>query len=123
MINDYIRDNGVNAVDTDVDAFHICSQDPATYAEATSTYTLGVKTSPTINAPADGTGGGRSVTMQAFSDGVPTHEGDATHWAMVDTVNSRLLATGSITGAPVAITTGSGETFSFGTLEAVRIPD
>lgn len=123
MINDHIRDNGVNAVDTDADALHICSQDPTTYAEATSTYTLGVKTSPTINAPADGTGSGRSVTMQAFSDGTTTGNGDATHWALVDTINSRLLATGPITEAPVAITTGAGETFSFGTLEAVRIPD
>lgn len=121
MISDYIRDNGASAVQ-EGDEFHFCSQDPTTYAEAKTTYTLGVKTSPTINV-ADGTGGGRSGVVSTFSDASTTGNGDATHWALVDTSNSRLLATGPLAGAPIAITTGAGETIALTSPVEIRIPD
>ena len=118
-IADRVLDEGLSVLDLEANAVHINSQEATSYAEATSTYTLGNSTSVTISAPADRTGGGRKVTMSAISDGSVTATGTATHYAIVDTVNSRLLVTGSLT-ASQAVT--SGNTFSLEALD-VGIPD
>ena len=118
-IADRVLDEGLSVLDLEANAVHINSQEATTYAEATSTHTLGNSTSVTISAPADRSGGGRKVTMSAISDGSVTATGTATHYAIVDTVNSRLLVTGSLT-ASQAVT--SGNTFSLEALD-VGIPD
>ena len=51
-------------------------------------------------------GPGRKVTSVAVSDGVITGAGLPTHWAAVDAANSRLLASGQISGG-VAVSAGS----------------
>ena len=84
---------------------HVCSQEPTTYTEATSTYTLGNKTSPTIGAQANHTTG-RKVEISTFTDGTITDDGTATHWALVDSNDSRLLATVAAS-ASQALTTGN----------------
>lgn len=96
---DRVFDNGLTVLDTEANRLDVCSQQPTTYTEATSTYTLGNKTSPTISAPGDRTGGGRKVTVSAITDGDVTATGTATHWAITDTVNSRLLATNALSAS------------------------
>jgi len=118
-IGDHVFDNGLTVIDTEANRIDICSQEPATFTEATVTYTLGNKTTPTIGAPGDRTGGGRKVTVSAFSDGSVTGTDTATHFAIVDTVNSRLLVTGALSSSQ-AVT--SGNTFSLTEFE-VGIPD
>lgn len=118
-IADRVLDEGLSVLDLEANAVHINSQEATTYAEATSTYTLGNSTSVTISAPADRTGGGRKVTMSAISDGSVSGTGTATHYSIVDTTNSRLLVTGSLT-ASQSVT--SGNTFSLEALD-VGIPD
>jgi hypothetical protein len=118
-IADRVLDNGLTILDTEATRVDITSQEATTYAQATSTYTLGNQTSISISAPADRSGGGRKVTMSASSGGSVTGTGTATHYAIVDTGNSRLLVTGSLT-ASQAVT--SGNTFSLEALE-VGIPD
>ena len=118
-INDYVLDAALSKFDTEANRLDICSQEPTTYTEATSTYTLGNKTSLSVGAPADAAPNGRKVDVATFSDGSVNGTSTATHWAMVDTGNSRLLATGSLS-ASQAVT--SGNTFSIGTF-AIRIPD
>ena len=118
-LNDRVFDNGLSVLDTEANAIHITSQEAASYAEATSTYTLGNSTSLSVGAPQDRTGGGREVVAAAISDGSVTGTGTATHYAIVDTVNSRLLATGSLT-ASQAVT--SGNTFTLSSF-SVGIPD
>lgn len=118
-LNDRVFDNGLSVLDLEANAVHITSQEATDYTDATSTSTLGNSTSLSIGAPADRTGGGREVTVAAISDGSVTGTGTATHYAIVDTVNSRLLATGSLT-ASQAVT--SGNTFSLSSF-TVGIPD
>ena len=118
-IADRILDNGLTVLDTEATRVDVTSQESTTYAEATSTHTLGNSTSVTISAPADRTGGGRKVTMSAISDGTVTGTGTATHYSLTDTNNSRLLVTGSLT-ASQSVT--SGNTFSLEALD-VGIPD
>mgnify|MGYP003343080184 CR=1 FL=1 len=118
-IGDRVLDEGLSVLDLEANAVHITSQEATTYTEATSTYTLGNSTSVSIGAPTDRTGGGRKVTMSAISDGSVTASGTATHYAIVDTSNSRLLVAGSLT-ASQSVT--SGNTFSLQSLD-VGIPD
>ena len=94
---------------TEANRVDITSQEAASYAEATSTYTLGNTTSITIASPSDRTGGGRKVTMSAISNASVTGSGTATHYSITDTVNSRLLATGALTASQSVAT---GNTFS-----------
>jgi len=118
-LNDRVFDNGLTVLDTEANRIDITSIEATTYAEATSTNTLGNSTSLSIGAPADRAGGGREVTVAAITDGSVTGTGTATHYAIVDTVNSRLLATGSLS-ASQAVT--SGNTFTLSSV-AIGIPD
>lgn len=116
---DRVYDNGLTVLDTEANRLDICSTEPATYTAATVTNSLGNKTSLSIGAPADRTGGGREVAVTAITDGTVTATGTASHWAITDTVNSRLLATGALS-ASQAVT--SGNVFTLASFK-IGIPD
>lgn len=117
-LNDRVFDNGLTVLDTEANKILITSAEATTYTQANSTYALGNSTSLSIGAPAARSGGGRQVTIAAITDGTVTGTGTATHYAIVDTVNSRLLATGALT-ASQAVT--SGNTFTL-TSTTIGIP-
>ena len=112
-------DNGLTVLDTEANRIDVCSQEPTTYAEATSTYTLGNSTSLSGASPTDRSGGGREVVFAAITDGAITGTGTCTHYALVDTTNSRLLVTGSLS-ASQSVTNGNSFT---GASFATGIPD
>jgi hypothetical protein len=114
-----VFDNGLTVLDTEANKLLITSQEASTFAEANSTYALGNTTTLSIAAPSDRSGGGREVVGASISDGSVTGNGTATHYAVVDTVNSRLLATGSLTTSQ---SVASGNTFSLGSF-TIGIPD
>ena len=118
-LNDRVFDNGLTVLDTEANAIHITSQEATDYTDATSTSTLGNSTSLSIGAPQDRTGGGREVVVAAISDGSISVSGTATHYAILDTVNSRLLATGNLTESQVVT---AGNTFTLGSF-TIGIPD
>lgn len=118
-LNDRVFDNGLTVLDTEGNRIDVTSQEATSYTEATSTYTLGNSTSLSVGAPADRSGGGREVTVAAISDGSVSGTGTATHYAIVDTTNSRLLATGTLS-ASQSVT--SGNTFTLASF-AIGIPD
>jgi|TARA_R100000479_G_scaffold143275_1_gene78878 hypothetical protein len=118
-LNDRVFDNGLTVLDTEANRIDVCSQEPTTYAAATSTYTLGNSTSLSGAAPSDRSGGGREVVFAAITDGSITGTGTATHYAISDTSNSRLLVTGSLS-ASQSVTNGNSFT---GASFATGIPD
>ena len=118
-LDNRVFDNGLTILDTEANKVLVTSQEAGTYTEANSTYALGNSTSLSIGAPADRSGGGRKVAVAAITDGSVTATGTATHYALVDTNNSRLLATGALT-ASQAVT--SGNTFTLATFD-IGIPD
>jgi|TARA_R110000823_G_scaffold148380_3_gene279068 hypothetical protein len=118
-LNDRVLDNGLTVLDTEANKIVITSQEATTYTEANATYALGDSTSLSIGAPADRAGGGREVTVAAITDGSVTATGTATHYAIIDTANTRLLATSTLT-ASQAVT--SGNTFTLSSV-AIGIPD
>jgi hypothetical protein len=110
-IADRVYDNGLTVLDTEANKILITSAEATTYTQANATYALGNSTTLSIGAPAARSGGGRQVTIAAITDGSVTATGTATHYAIVDTVNSRLLATGSLS-ASQAVTSGNTFTLS-----------
>ena len=118
-LNDYVLDLALAYLDTSGNRLDICSTEPTTYAQATTTYTLGNKTSLSIGAPTDRTPNGRKVVVAAITDGSVTGNGTAAYWAISDTGNSRLIAAGSLS-AGQAVT--SGNTFTLAAFD-IGIPD
>jgi|TARA_R110000744_G_scaffold94334_2_gene182157 hypothetical protein len=118
-LNDRVFDEGLSILDLEANAVHVTSAEATTYTEATSTYTLGLSSSLSIAAPSDRAGGGRKVAVSAISDGSITGTGTVTHYALVDTGNSRLLATAALT-ASQSVT--NGNTFTLATFD-IGIPD
>jgi hypothetical protein len=120
FLNDAALDALLNYVQDNVETLHICSTLPTTYTEATVTYDLGNKASPTMAEPSDRGGGGRESVVSAITDGSVTATGTADFWALVkDSATSTLLAAGDLS-APQAVT--SGNTFTL-TSFAVGVPD
>ncbi len=117
FLSDTVLDAALSVLDTATSTLHICSQEPTTFTEATSTYTLGNKSSLNIGSPADRTGGGREVTVAAFTDGSVTGTGTASHYAIVD--GSALLATNSLSASQAV---ANGNTFGLGAFQ-IGIPD
>lgn len=126
-ISDYIYDSALSKFDTEASHIYLCSAEPTTYAAATAAnngttqFGLGNKTiaAGDIDPPSDRVGGGRKITVEALTGGTVTSTGTATHYALVDASNSRLLATGALS-ASQALT--SGNTFSTAAFD-VGIPD
>ena len=117
-LDNRVLDNGLTVLDTEANAIHITSAEATSFANVAAV-TLGNSTSLSIGAPQDRSGGGREVVVAAITDGSVTGTGTATHYAIVDTVNSRLLATSTLT-ASQAVT--SGNTFTLSSV-SIGIPD
>jgi hypothetical protein len=118
-LNNRVFDNGLTVLDTEADKITITSQEASTYAEGNATFALGSSTSLSIAAPSDRSAGGREVVVAEVTDGSVAVDGTATHYAILDTVNSRLLATGNLTESQVV---SSGNTFTLGSF-TIGIPD
>jgi len=114
FIATYVLDAALSKLDIEADKLYITSTEATTYTEAITTYALGVKTSLSIGAPADRSPNGRKVTVATFSDGSVTATGTAAYYAIVDSANTRLLATGSL-AASQAVT--NGNLFSLQTID------
>lgn len=114
FLNDEIFDQGLDYADTNGTRIDICSQEPTTYAQATSTYTLGNKTGLNTGATENGATDGRRVQVPAITDGSVTGTGTASHWALTDGT-SILVATGALSSNQ-AVT--NGNTF---TLDAISL--
>ena len=117
-INDEVFDQGLDYADTNGTRIDICSQEPVSYAGATSTYTLGNKTGLNTGATQNGASSGRRVIVPAITDGSVTGTGTATHWALTDG-SAVLIATGALTSSQ-AVT--SGNTFTLDAI-SITIPD
>lgn len=118
-LHDDIFDTGLSQLTTIVENLYICSTLPTTFTEASSTYKLGTKATPTITGPADRAGGGREVTVGAISDGSITADGTAGFYALTDDSASKLLAAGALS-ATQAVTNGNPFTL---TSFKIGIPD
>jgi hypothetical protein len=116
-LSNSVFDSGLSTLTTNGSRIDICSTEPTSYAEATSTYTLG-NSAITIGSPADRTGGGREVTVGAVADASVSGTGTAAFYAITNGSNT-LYATGSLSSTQ---SVSSGNTFSLGSF-TIGIPD
>jgi len=101
-LNDSLFDLPLQYLEDHGSRLDICSTEPATYTQATSTYTLGNKTSITYTGPRDGTVSGRRTTIDAITNGSVTANGTAAFWSIVKpTATTSLLATGALSAGQV----------------------
>ncbi|MBZ9794321.1 hypothetical protein [Mesorhizobium sp. ES1-4] len=108
FLNSLVLDSGLAILVANANKLHICSAEPADYA-GTLAVSLGTKNTPTISAIAARSPSGRKVTVSAITNGVISANGDASHWALVDTVNSRLLAAEAL---DAVLAVNNGDTFT-----------
>lgn len=107
-LNSLVLDNGVQYLKDHANRLHICSAQPADYA-ATLAASLGSKNTPAVSVPADRAPSGRKITISAIADGAVSANGNASHWALVDTVNTRLLAAKAL---DAVLAVNNGDTFT-----------
>lgn len=131
-ISDYVLDAALSKLDTEANAIHITSQEATTYAEATNTstdtpagYSLGSATSISIGTPQNRMVGsppvadGREVVLANVTGGNVSANGNADTFAIVDTTNNRLLATGDLASGQTVTT---NNTFVLTSI-SIGIPD
>ena len=96
FIHDDIQDAALSALDAAIENLYITSQEATTYAGAQTTYKLGTKATPSTTGPGDGDASGRKLTIDQITDGTVDGTGNATHWALCDNSESKLLAAGPL---------------------------
>ena len=96
-INPEVFDGGLDYADVNGTRIDICSQEPTTYAEATTdaAFSLGNKTGINTGTTEAGATDGRRVIVPAITGGTVTETGTATHWALTDGA-AILVATGAL---------------------------
>ena len=115
----WVLDNGLVQLVATATHIYICTQQPVDYPTATTTYALGNQdfgAGAALTGPTNRTPNGRQVTTTAVTNGTVTGTGTATRWAIVDSVNSRLLVDNDL-ASPQGVTAGnvfSIPAFNFG---------
>lgn len=111
LLDDSVIDGSLNIVKNGATQMAICSAQPTSYAEATATYMLALKTgltSGSFTGPTDGDSTGRKLTKTAETGITVTNPGTATHVALcsgsvlllVDTCTSQVLTAGNTVNTP-----------------------
>lgn len=89
-VHNDVLDAALNVLKTEATQLCVCSTQPTTYAEATSTYMLAIHTVATGDFTIADDTSGRKVTLAEQADIEVLSTGDATHIALCD-VDDRLL--------------------------------
>jgi len=122
FLHDRVLVFGLSVLEAEATRLDICSNEPDTFTEATSRFSLGHKIGIDVSAAHDRIPDGKRVTVKPIDDGAMTHDGVASSWALTDTINSRLLAAGEI-AKPKSVTGGNRFTldaFDIGIPDAVQ---
>lgn len=92
-VHDDVLDQSLSYVKTNGTRICVCSAQPTTYTEAITTYKLAIKTisSSDYTGPANGDSSGRKITVNQAATITVDSTNTATHVALADSVNSKLL--------------------------------
>lgn len=106
-VHNDVLDAMLSYVKNNATRLSVCSSEPTTYAEATSTYKLAMKTisSSDFTGPTDGDVSGRKITVNQAANMDVEASGTAQHVALCDSANSKLLYVTTCT--PQVLTAGN----------------
>jgi hypothetical protein len=111
-VHDDVLDGAMNVIKNNVTRQVACSAQPTTYAEANATYALAdVTMAGSDFTIANGDTSGRKVTVGAKSGALIDTSGTATHAALLDVTNSKLLYVTTCTA--LALTANGTNTVNF----------
>lgn len=116
-LESHVLDYGLDALRSEATDIVVCSAEPADYAQANVDYVLGRKvfgSGSCFGALQDALPHGRKLASAAVVGGAVSKSGTASHWAVIDTVNARLLAVGQ-PAEPLALL--GGGTFALPSFE------
>jgi hypothetical protein len=97
-----VMDAGLQWVIDNTSSLVVCSSEPNTYAEATSSYKLGIEASVTVGAVGDWATSGREVAVPAKSSVAITAGSSAAHIALVKSSGSILAYVTTISSQGVS---------------------
>jgi hypothetical protein len=92
-VHDDVLDAALNYIKNNATRLSVCSTEPTTYAQATSTYMLAMKTisSTDFGSPANGSVSGRKIAVNAQDNVTISASGDGQYVALCDAATSKLL--------------------------------
>jgi len=119
FLNAKVLDQGLEILSLETNRLDICSREPASYEDAALNDSMGNKIPVVIDLPSSREPSGRKVRVAAFDDGIVTSSGRPLFWALSNTINHMLLASG-----PLAKTEriSAGNLFALDAFE-IGIPD
>ena len=101
-VHDDVLDGALNILKNNATRLTVCSAEPTTYTEGNATYALAdVTIDSTDFAHANGDVSGRKTTVGAQSSVTIDTSGTATHVALLDVANSKLLYVTTCTSQPL----------------------
>ena len=111
-VHNDVLDGALNIVKNNATRMTVCSDEPTTYAEGNATYALAAVTVASGDfTNADGDTSGRKCTVAAKSGVLIDASGTATHIALLDVTNSKLLYVTTCTSQ--ALTANGSNTVDF----------
>ena len=111
-VHNDVLDGALNIVKNNATRMTVCSAEPTTYAEGNATYALADVTVASGDfTNADGDTSGRKCTVAAKSGVLIDASGTATHIALLDVTNSKLLYVTTCTSQ--ALTANGSNTVDF----------
>ena len=111
-VHNDVLDGALNIVKNNATRMTVCSDEPTTYAEGNATYALAAVTVASGDfTNADGDTSGRKCTVAAKSGVLIDASGTATHIALLDVTNSKLLYVTTCTSQ--ALTANGSNTVNF----------
>lgn len=112
IVHDDVLDGALNIVKNNCTRMTACSTQPTTYAEGNATYALADATLASGDfTAANGDTSGRKLTVGAKSGVLIDTTGTATHIALLDVTNSKLLYVTTCTSQ--ALTANGSNTVNF----------
>lgn len=123
-LNDAVLDAALDYIADNCDRVDICSTEPTTYAEATSTYTLGNYT-PTAGAGngdwtiANGDTSGRKLTLGAQTGNNATGTGTGAYIAGTNGSDTLIF----VLDLSASIGVNSGQEFQINAVDVLELPD
>jgi hypothetical protein len=106
FISDTVLDQALSYIDSNCENLYLCSTEPTTFLQASDTYKLGVKATPSIGSPTNGDSSGRKIVVAAITDGTVSGTGTAVFIALTDDSASLLLCVQALSGTQ-AVSTGN----------------
>lgn len=111
-VHNDVLDGALNIIKNNCTRMTVCSAEPTTYTEGNATYALAdVTMAATDFTNADGDTSGRKTTVAAKSSVLIDTSGTATHVALLDVSNTKLLYVTTCTSQ--ALTANGSNTVNF----------